>query len=126
MELARLFDELVGLAEGAGIGVRVEVLRPAPSDARSKRGGLCTVRGKRFILVDDRGRLPDRIATLVEGLVASGVDFGALDPVVRATLGALGKPAKRRATAAASADKRPLAKGRPGRGRKNSPSDPGV
>jgi hypothetical protein len=131
MELARLFDELVRLAERADIGVRLELLRPPPSDARSRRGGLCTIGGKRFIMVDERGALPDRIATLASALGGAGVDLSGLDPVVRATLGAY----RRRRQAGdpdeqgdrlPSEGKRPLAKGQITPKRKSSRSDPDV
>jgi hypothetical protein len=88
MELARLFEELVLAAERARIRVREETFDPNLSDVKRPRGGLCTLRGERLILVDAKLPLPERIATVAEGL--SGVDMEGvfMPPIVRATIGA--------------------------------------
>lgn len=88
MELARLFEELVRAANKADIAVRSESFDPNLSDARKWRGGLCVVRGKRVIIVDQRAPLVDRIATVAASLASVDLEHVFLPPVVRATIGA--------------------------------------
>jgi hypothetical protein len=88
MELARLFEELAKAARRSGIDVRVEPFDPGLSDERRPRGGLCTVFGKRIILVDARAALPDRIAMIAAALATVDLDHLFLPPIVRATIGA--------------------------------------
>ena len=88
MELARLLDELTLAAERAGIRVRVESFDPALSDVRRPRGGICTLRGERLILVDGKLPLPERIATVAEALSGVDLEHLFLPPIVRATIGA--------------------------------------
>jgi hypothetical protein len=88
MDLGRLFDELVRAANKADITVRSESFDPNLSDARKWRGGLCVVRGKRVIIVDQRAPLVDRIATVAASLATVDLENVFLPPVVRATIGA--------------------------------------
>ncbi len=88
MDLGRLFDELVRAANKADITVRSESFDPNLSDARKWRGGLCVVRGKRVIIVDQRAPLVDRIATVAASLASVDLEHVFLPPVVRATIGA--------------------------------------
>lgn len=88
MELPRLFDELTRVAERAGIQVRSEVFDPNLSDVKRPRGGLCTLRGARLILVDAKLPLPERIATIAEALAAVDLEDVFMPPIVRATIGA--------------------------------------
>jgi hypothetical protein len=88
MDLARLLDELTRAAERAGIRVRLETFDPNLSDVRRPRGGLCTLRGKRMILVDDKLPLPEQIATIAEALAGVDLEHLFLPPIVRATIGA--------------------------------------
>lgn len=88
MDLGRLFDELVRAANKADIAVRSESFDPNLSDARKWRGGLCVVRGKRVIIVDQRAPLVDRIATVAASLASVDLEHVFLPPVVRATIGA--------------------------------------
>jgi hypothetical protein len=88
MDLARLFEELVRAASKADITVRSESFDPNLSDARKWRGGLCVVRGKRVIIVDQRAPLVDRIATVAASLASVDLEHVFLPPVVRATIGA--------------------------------------
>lgn len=88
MELSRLLDELTLAANKVGIAVRMESFDPHLSDARNPRGGLCTVLGRRIILVDAKASLPDRIATLAAALARVDLDSVFLPPIVRATIGA--------------------------------------
>src|SRR5512137_174000 len=101
MELARRFEELSRAAERAGIRVREEAFDPNLSDVKKPRGGLCTLRGERIILVDAKLPLPERIATVAEALAAVDLEEVFMPPVVRATIGAyapvvpLARPAPR-------------------------------
>jgi hypothetical protein len=88
MELSRLFEELTLAAERAGIRVRVEAFDPNLSDARRPRGGLCTLRGEKILLVDANLALPDRIATVAGALAGVDLEHIYLAPIVRATIGA--------------------------------------
>ena len=88
MELQRLFEELVKTARRCGIDVRIEPFDPGLSDERRPRGGLCTVFGKRIILVDSKAALPDRIAMVAASLATVDLDHIFLPPIVRATIGA--------------------------------------
>jgi hypothetical protein len=88
MELARLFEELTRAAQRAGIEVREEAFDPNLSDVKRPRGGLCTLRGERLILVDAKLPLPERIATLAGALSAVDLENVFLAPIVRATIGA--------------------------------------
>ena len=90
MELWRLFDELAFAARKVGIEVRTEPFDPAVPERQGGRGGLCTVRGERLILVDARAPLPDRIAMIAEALARVDLDSVFLPPIVRATIGAYG------------------------------------
>jgi hypothetical protein len=88
MELARLFEELTRAAERADIRVRTEPFDPNLSDVKRPRGGLCTLRGERIILIDAKLPLPERIATLAEALGGVDLEHLYLPPIVRATIGA--------------------------------------
>ena len=107
MELARLLDELTLAAERAGIKVRVETFDPKLSDVKRPRGGLCTLRGDRLILVDAKLPLPERIATIAEALAGVDLEHLFLTPIVRATIGAY-------APVAAGEGDRPRARAKPG------------
>src|SRR3954462_12442673 len=88
MDLARLLEELSRAAERAGIRVREEAFDPNLSDVKRPRGGLCTLRGERLILIDAKLPLPERIATVAEALAGVGLEGMFLPPIVRATIGA--------------------------------------
>jgi hypothetical protein len=88
MELARLLEELTRAAERAGIRVRNESFAAGLSDVTRPRGGLCTLRGQRMILIDAKLPLPERIATVAEGLASVDLENVFLPPIVRATIGA--------------------------------------
>ena len=90
MELGRLLEELTRAAERAGIEVRTEVFDPNLSDIKRPRGGLCTLRGARLILIDAKLPLPERIATIAAALADVDLDHLFLPPIVRATIGAYG------------------------------------
>ncbi|WP_437313386.1 hypothetical protein [Sorangium sp. So ce385] len=97
MELSRLLDELTLAANRVGIAVRMEAFDPHLSDARNPRGGLCTVLGRRVILVDANASLPDRIATVAAALARVDLESVFLPPIVRATIGAHARGARPRA-----------------------------
>lgn len=88
VELSRLLDELTRAAAKVGVAVRTEAFDPHLSDARRPRGGLCTVLGRRLILVDVNASLPDRIATVATALGQVDLEAIYLPPIVRATIGA--------------------------------------
>jgi hypothetical protein len=64
------------------------VFDPNLSDVKRPRGGLCTLRGARLILVDAKLPLPERIATVAGALAEVDLDHLFLPPIVRATIGA--------------------------------------
>ena len=93
MDLERLLEELGRTAERAGIQVRQAKFDENLSDVRRPRGGLCTLRGDRIILVDAKLPLPERIGTMAEALAGVDLEHLFLPPIVRATISAHGKPA---------------------------------
>jgi hypothetical protein len=88
MELGQLYQELCAAARKLGVEVRAEAFDPGLSDAARPRGGLCTIRGQKLILVDSRGSLPDRVATVAGALSQMNLEGIFLPPIVRATIGA--------------------------------------
>lgn len=88
MDLGQLYQELCTAARKLGVEVRAEAFDPGLSDATRPRGGLCSIRGKQLILVDSRGSLPDRIATVAGALSQLDLESVFLPPIVRATIGA--------------------------------------
>ncbi|HEY4116651.1 MAG TPA: hypothetical protein VGM56_02295 [Byssovorax sp.] len=88
MELRRLFDELVRAAERASVDVRLDAFDPQLSDVKRPRGGLCTLRGQRLIVVDAALPLPEQVATVAAALARVDLDHLYLPPIVRATIGA--------------------------------------
>lgn len=88
MELGQLYQELCAAARKLGVEVRAETFDPGLSDAARPRGGLCTIRGRQLILVDSRGSLPDRVATVAAALSRMNLEGIFLPPIVRATIGA--------------------------------------
>jgi len=110
MDLGRLFDELEAAAGKVDIQVRIERLRPGPTEGGEPRGGICVLHGSRVILIDDRGSMTDRIATLAASLAPIDLEHIYLPPIVRATIGAYRKGTSPEAGGASRA--RPLAKAR--------------
>ena len=88
MDLEHLYQELCAAARKLGVEVRAEPFDPGLSDAARPRGGLCMIHGKQLILVDSRGSVPDRIATLAGALSQLDLEAVFLTPIVRATIGA--------------------------------------
>ncbi|WP_437476863.1 hypothetical protein WME75_27160 [Sorangium sp. So ce1014] len=115
MELSRLLDELTLAANRVGIAVRMEAFDPHLSDARNPRGGLCTVLGRRLILVDANASLPDRIATLATALARVDLESIFLPPIVRATIGAHARGARPRAPAPGEPVRLPTRHGKSGK-----------
>ena len=66
MDDQHLFDELLRAAEKLGVEVRMERFE-TPATAG---GGLCTVRGRHLIVLDDRAPLSERILALARALSA--------------------------------------------------------
>jgi hypothetical protein len=57
-------DELIGVARKIGIEVRIEPIR-IPSRSF---GGLCRLRGRQVLVLDQRSSFADRVGTLAEAL----------------------------------------------------------
>lgn len=71
-----LFRSLLGLAEILGVQVRLE-----PLGRRALRdGGLCSVRGRRVILLDASAPPVDRVAALADALSRLDLSTITLDP----------------------------------------------
>ena len=60
VERERLVSELLGAARKLGLGIRVEPIEVGGAGA----GGLCTVSGRRFIILDTRASAAEQAATL--------------------------------------------------------------
>ena len=65
MSPERLLDELVGVAHKLGVDVRIETLRVPVHHAS---GGMCRLRGKAVVLLDNRSPMLDRVMTLADAL----------------------------------------------------------
>jgi len=81
----RLLAELQSLALRLGIVVRVE---PLARGLAETRGGLCRLRGRPFVLVDDSLSLADRIDVLAAALSTFDLDAFYVSPFVRARIDA--------------------------------------
>lgn len=79
----RLLAELQALALRLGVDVRVEALQSGLSEAR---GGLCRVRGRPFVLMDDSLPLADRIDVLAGALSTFDLEAIYLSPFVRSRI----------------------------------------
>ena len=89
VEPARLYDALLAVAHKLGVEVRVERLL-----VRSARaGGLCRLRGRQVVLLDDGASTVERNAALAEALSLLDVDGIFMPPEARLVL-----EAARRAT----------------------------
>jgi hypothetical protein len=100
VELAAVWDELVRVAERLAVEVRSERLEPLLDGRDHGRGGLCVVRGRRVVLVDERAPLRDRVATLAAALGAFDLEALHVSPFVRATIERGGRVAAPRPPAA--------------------------
>lgn len=81
----RLFAELQALALRLGVVVRVE---PLARGLAETRGGLCHVRGRPLILMDDSLPLVDRIDVLAAALSTFDLETVYVSPLVRERIGA--------------------------------------
>lgn len=100
MEIGAVWDELVRVAARLAIDVRAERLEPVLDGRDHGRGGLCVVRGRRVVLVDERAPLRDRVATLAAALGAFDLEPLSVSPLVRATIERGGRVAAPRPPAA--------------------------
>ena len=91
MDLERLFEELGCAAERAGVHVRQARFDDNLSDVRRPRGGLCTLRGDRLILVDAKLPSAERVGIVAEALARIDLAHQVLAPDVRATIAAHAK-----------------------------------
>ncbi len=64
MPLNEVLRELVALAVRAGLEVRFDAMDPKASS----RGGSCTLRGRRIVVVDRGAPLADQVAVVVAAL----------------------------------------------------------
>jgi len=99
---SELVSSLEALAARLGVPVRYETMERGIS-----RGGLCRLRGKAMILVDERLAPRERVAVLAQALGSFDLDGIYLPPLVRATIRAHGK--------VRILEPRPLARAKPGR-----------
>jgi len=65
----RLFDELLGIAARAELEVRTRSFRAKPSNKVPFAGGLCTVLGKRLVLLNASASEVERSVALADALV---------------------------------------------------------
>ena len=71
MDVARLVDELMGIAQKAGIQIRVEPLRTPNRGA----GGFCRLKGQPVVLLERHSRPVDRAWVLTQAMERLGVDL---------------------------------------------------
>jgi len=115
VEPERLLEELVGVARGLGIVVRIEPLRVAVHHAS---GGMIRLNGQSLVLLDAKSPLFDRVLTLADAIAPLAKDGlpGSLTPEARELLEAA--RAKREGRSAARESRarqvRVLARPKPG------------
>ena len=91
-----MWDELERVAMRLGVEVREERLEPVLEGRDHGRGGMCVVRGRRVVLVDQRAPLRDRVATLAIALGRFDLESFRLSPDVRDAIDSGGRvPAPR-------------------------------
>lgn len=83
MELARLYRELESLLDRLEVPVRCEAFDTKVFGDLATRGGLCTVRGKRVVLVDARNPLVERVAVLAQAAAQLDTESVYVAPAVR-------------------------------------------
>lgn len=86
MDLRRLLDELALAARRLGVEVRFEPFEPGLREAQVPRGSLCTIHGRRCIVVDADAPIPERVALLASALAELDHESLYLSPVARATI----------------------------------------
>jgi hypothetical protein len=91
VELEALWEHLGGVARRLQVELRIERLTIDAESKEPSRGGLCLLRGRRVLLVDERAPLRDRIATVAAALSRFDLEGIHLPPLVRATIERGGK-----------------------------------
>jgi hypothetical protein len=72
VEAQRLLEELTGVARKVGVDVRTEALR---IPMHHGGGGLCRLRGKAVVLLDNKSAVVDRVLTLAEALAPMNAEI---------------------------------------------------
>lgn len=83
MELTRVYAELEALLTRFQIEVRAESFDPRLFGDLTSRGGLCTIRGQRAVLVDRNAPLVDRVAVLARAASQLDTESVYVTPAVR-------------------------------------------
>lgn len=83
VELTRLHDQLVALLRHLGVSVRCETFDIRLFGDSSTRGGLCTLRNQRVVLVDARNTLVDKVAVLAQAASQLDTETVFVTPAVR-------------------------------------------
>jgi hypothetical protein len=76
VEAQRLLEELTGVARKVGVDVRTETLR---IPMHHGGGGLCRLRGKAVVLLDNKSAVVDRVLTLAEALAPMNAEIEQLN-----------------------------------------------
>ncbi|SRR5713226_5676863 len=79
MDSDRLCNELVAIARTLGVEVRLEPF----STAATSGGGLCTLRGRALILIDQQAPLSTRVEVLARALARLEADTVYMTPEAR-------------------------------------------
>jgi hypothetical protein len=106
LQPSELVQALEALAARLGIPVRYEKMERTVSSGRAS-GGLCRVRGRPIILLDEALGPRERVSALAQALGTFDLDGIYLPPIVRATIRVHGT--------ARVLEPRPLARAKPGR-----------
>ncbi len=93
MELARLYQELAALLERLDVPVRCEAFDSRLFGDLATRGGLCTLHGKRVVLVDARQALVERVAVLAQAAARLDTETVFVAPAVREAIRAYAREA---------------------------------
>jgi hypothetical protein len=80
----QLLQELTHVADRLGIKVRFEALSSGVDLASSSKGGLCTLRGVRLLVVDSRLGVEEQVGVVAEALATCNLESMYMPPAVRA------------------------------------------
>ncbi len=78
-----MYRELEALLERLDVLVRCEAFDSRVFGDLATRGGLCTIRGRRVVLVDARNPLVDRVAVLAQAAAQLDTEAVFVAPAVR-------------------------------------------
>ncbi|HDZ90774.1 MAG: hypothetical protein JRJ09_08495 [Deltaproteobacteria bacterium] len=80
MDETAVLGELEALAHGLGVEIRYEIME---GETSFSPGGMCILRGKRIIFINERSATSDRVKTMVKALKSFDLTGVYLRPALR-------------------------------------------